>query len=364
MKPAAKNQTIGDLGYYERTLGMLETSYLEADARGDLAGGSGSGGGLQRWELKRRVLARAFDHDGTWLDVGCANGLLMETLTRWTGEAGLRIEPYGLDLSVRIAEAARGRLWHWADRIWAGNVMTWEPPLRFDYATVIADAVPRSARADLIERLIAKFLKPSGRLIFSIYIPRPPEAPAELPPASTVLKHFGYCVAGEAEARIDGELKVSVAWLDVERQPDSVPEGGFAPLVPELHVNDLEKSLEFWRDLCGFQIAYERREERFVYLQSQGVQIMLCQRHGRYETGNMQSPLGQGAMFQIYLQSIEPVLSALREAQWPLYEEPRDAWYRAGDRYNGLRQFLVQDPDGYLILFAHSLGARINHETK
>lgn len=204
--------------YYRHTLELLEESYLEANSQGDVAGGSGSSGGLGRWEKKRRVLASAFDHDGCWLDVGCANGLLMETLTQWTGEAGLRIEPYGLDLSARIADAARRRLPLWADRIWTGNVMTWEPLTRFDYVTVIADCVPRCARAELVDRLIVKFLKASGRLIFSIYIPRPPEAPVELPPASAVLKRFGYEVTGEAEARIEGALKVSVAWLDVHGQ--------------------------------------------------------------------------------------------------------------------------------------------------
>ena len=200
--------------YYRRTIELLEESYLAADARGDVAGGSGSGGGLARWEKKRRVLATAFDRDGTWLDVGCANGLLMETLTRWTSEEGLRIEPYGLDLSARLVDAARRRLPQWADRIWAGNVMTWEPPLHFDYVTVIADCVPANARSELIDRLVTKFLSSAGRLIFSIYIPRPPEPPAELPPASDVLRRFGYRVTGEDEARIDGVLKVATAWLN------------------------------------------------------------------------------------------------------------------------------------------------------
>ena len=202
--------------YYRRTIDLLEKSYLEANSRGDIAGGSGSGGGLERWEKQRRVLATAFDHDGTWLDVGCANGLLMETLAQWTAERGLRVEPYGLDLSAPIADAARRRLPRWADRIWAGNVMTWEPPMRFDYVTVIADSVPPGARGDLIDRLTRKFLNSNGRLIFSIYMPRPPEAPAETPPASEVLRRFGHRVAGEAEARIDGELKVSTAWLDLD----------------------------------------------------------------------------------------------------------------------------------------------------
>ena len=40
----------------------------------------------------------------------------------------------------------------------------------------------------------------------------------------------------------------------------------FAGLSSELLVSDLARSLEFWRDLCGFSIAYERAEERFAYL--------------------------------------------------------------------------------------------------
>ncbi|HXN14156.1 MAG TPA: class I SAM-dependent methyltransferase [Candidatus Acidoferrales bacterium] len=203
-----------DIDYYKHTIEILEQSYLDADVRGDLAGGSGSGGGLARWERKRHVLARAFQRDGTWLDVGCANGLLMETLARWTAETGVQIEPYGLDLSARLADTARKRLPHWADRIWSGNVMSWEPPMRFDYVTVIADCVPSARRSDLVGRVMTRFLNPRGRMVFSIYMPTPPEPPAENPPASQVLHRFGYDIADEAESRIDGELKVSSAWID------------------------------------------------------------------------------------------------------------------------------------------------------
>ena len=136
------------------------------------------------------------------------------------------------------------------------------------------------------------------------------------------------------------------------------PKDGFAKLVPELHVNNLEASLAFWRDACGLAIAYRRDEEGFVFLERQGAQIMLCQRHGRYETGPMATPLGQGAMFQIYLDEIDGILAELRRLGWQLYEEPRERWYRAGTTQNGLRQFLVQDPDGYLIMFAESIGTR------
>jgi catechol 2,3-dioxygenase-like lactoylglutathione lyase family enzyme len=69
------------------------------------------------------------------------------------------------------------------------------------------------------------------------------------------------------------------------------PKTGWAKMVAELHVTDLDVSLAFWRDILGFEIAYERGTEKFVYLEHpEGQQIMLCQRHGRFETGAMQYP--------------------------------------------------------------------------
>jgi len=142
------------------------------------------------------------------------------------------------------------------------------------------------------------------------------------------------------------------------KESTSSPTGGFASLAPELHVNDLAQSLRFWRDLCGFRVVFERSEEKFVFLEREGAQLMLCQRHGRYETGTMEHPLGQGAMFQIYFDDIAGLAAALGAARWKLYEGVRERWYRAGDRENGLRQLMVQDPDGYLVMFAQRLGFR------
>src|SRR6266446_9517220 len=90
------------------------------------------------------------------------------------------------------------------------------------------------------------------------------------------------------------------------------PKTGWANIVTELHVGDLDVSLAFWKEILGFEIAYRRDEEKFVYLEHpEGQQIMLCQRHGRFETGPMQSPLGQGAMFQIYLRDISSIMTNL-----------------------------------------------------
>jgi catechol 2,3-dioxygenase-like lactoylglutathione lyase family enzyme len=144
----------------------------------------------------------------------------------------------------------------------------------------------------------------------------------------------------------------------MEDSADRLPTGGFAPLVPELDVFDLEKSKRFWCDILGFQIAYRRPENGFVYLELQRSQVMLCQRNGKWETGNLDRPLGRGINFQMFVASVDPMLGALERANWPLFEECHVAGDRIGDKEKGSRQFLVQDPDGYLLRFAQDLGDR------
>jgi uncharacterized protein (DUF433 family)/catechol 2,3-dioxygenase-like lactoylglutathione lyase family enzyme len=138
------------------------------------------------------------------------------------------------------------------------------------------------------------------------------------------------------------------------------PRTGWAKMVAELHVTDLNASLAFWQGFIGFEIAYSRPEEKFVYLEHrEGQQIMLCQRHGRFETGPMQHPLGQGAMLQIYFQNIETIMSRLTSRKWPIYLGPREIWRRTGDRESGQREVFVQDPDGYLLMIANDIGERV-----
>jgi len=59
------------------------------------------------------------------------------------------------------------------------------------------------------------------------------------------------------------------------------PQGGFADLVPELSVSDIQESLSFWRDLLGFEVAYDRPDARFAYLVRGRLQVMLCELNGR-----------------------------------------------------------------------------------
>ena len=131
-------------------------------------------------------------------------------------------------------------------------------------------------------------------------------------------------------------------------------------LVPELAVTDYEASKRFWCDLVGFSLRYERPEEGFGYLVLGSAHLMLDQiNQGRtWATGTLEAPLGRGINFEIQVAPLDAAWERLTQAQWPIFVEPEEKWYRAGDVEIGVRQFLIQDPDGYLVRLQEELGER------
>ena len=66
-------------------------------------------------------------------------------------------------------------------------------------------------------------------------------------------------------------------------------------MLPELDVFNLEDSLYFYIDLIGFHIVYDRKEDKFAFLQLEDVQIMIQQideENNKWETGKLEYPLG------------------------------------------------------------------------
>ncbi|NNA56558.1 MULTISPECIES: bleomycin resistance protein [Pseudomonas] len=132
-------------------------------------------------------------------------------------------------------------------------------------------------------------------------------------------------------------------------------------LVPELIVTDLPRSLHFWTTLVGFEIAYERPEEGFAYLDLNGAQIMLEQHNSveqQWLSDELAAPFGRGINLQIEVICVDSVIDRLQNAQWPLFLPREIVWYRAGAKEVGQCQFLVQDPDGYLVRLVENLGER------
>jgi SAM-dependent methyltransferase len=160
---ARERGEIGDAEWFDGMRAIFDAAYLTEDGP---RGQSGFGGDEARWEAGRRPIADAVDRDGSFLDIGCANGHLLECLLRWSAH---RVEPYGLDFASAVAQLARERLPQWADRIYTGNALTWEPPRRFDFVRTELVYVPQERRRDYVKRLLDRFLEPEGRLIVCGY---------------------------------------------------------------------------------------------------------------------------------------------------------------------------------------------------
>ncbi len=172
--------------------------YLATD---DPCAQSGFGGSPARWKAARHAIVEAIDREGTLLDVGCANGLLMESIAQWSG---FPVEVYGVDYAPELARVARQRLPQWQDRIWFGDIATWTPPRRFDFVHVRLDIGHLARVAGWGRRLI---VSSDGSF-------RRPESPKAVR-VSEKLRALGMTVAGEVYRRSDEHLvEISVAWSD------------------------------------------------------------------------------------------------------------------------------------------------------
>ena len=129
-------------------------------------------------------------------------------------------------------------------------------------------------------------------------------------------------------------------------------------ILPEFDVFDLADSLHFYIDLIGFHIEYERIEDKFVFLQFENVQIMLQQidtENNKWETGKLEYPLGRGINFQIDVTNIDEIYNRLKKASYTIFVEMEEHWYRKDNILMGCKEFLVQDPNGYLLRFSQDL---------
>lgn len=135
----------------------------------------------------------------------------------------------------------------------------------------------------------------------------------------------------------------------------------YNPLIPEFGCSDFEKSKDFYINFLGFKVEYDRPEDKFCFLSLGPVQLMLEEQNGHWDTGSMEYPYGRGVNFQLNISSITPVLDSLRRHGYPLFREPEERWYRKGEEEVGMREFLVQDPDGYLLVIKETLGVRPLH---
>jgi catechol 2,3-dioxygenase-like lactoylglutathione lyase family enzyme len=132
-------------------------------------------------------------------------------------------------------------------------------------------------------------------------------------------------------------------------------------LVPELDVSDLDRSLSIYVGVLGFRHQVSRPEERFAYLIREGVHLMLEEAAGpgrRFRTAPLEYPFGRGMNLQIEVADVDTLYARVQQAGLGVIIALEERWYRQAETETGNRQFVMADPDGYLLRFFSDLGDR------
>ena len=133
----------------------------------------------------------------------------------------------------------------------------------------------------------------------------------------------------------------------------------FNKMIPELDVTNLENTIKFYKT-CGFKIEYDRPESKFAFMSLGTIQFMFCElkEENKWETGKLEYPFGRGINFQLEVDNVDKIYTSLKNKGYPIMIDMDENWYRQGDKLLGNKEFLVKDPDGYLLRFFEDLGSK------
>ena len=127
----------------------------------------------------------------------------------------------------------------------------------------------------------------------------------------------------------------------------------FNNLIPELSVFDILQTKNFYEEL-GFKIEYERQEEKFVFMSFQDSQFMFEQIHDEgWNTGELIYPLGREINFSIAVDDIENLYTLVKSKRLEIYKKLTKSVYLVNGIEEIQMEFLIQDPNGYLLRFTN-----------
>ena len=129
--------------------------------------------------------------------------------------------------------------------------------------------------------------------------------------------------------------------------------------IPELSVTNLENSLNFYKT-AGFKIEYDRPENKFAFISLGNIQFMLQELSDNYKwnIGELKYPFGNGINFQLEVEDVEKIYNNFKNNNYTIAFDIEENWYRQDDKMLGNKEFLIQDPDGYLLRFMQDLGEK------
>lgn len=124
----------------------------------------------------------------------------------------------------------------------------------------------------------------------------------------------------------------------------------FNKLIPELSVSNINISKKYYLEL-GFKIIYERLEDKFCFLELEGNQIMLEEINDNWNVGILEKPFGRGINISMSISNIEEYYLKLQDKNIKIFKKLESREYKVKNETYNDKEFLIQDPDGYLLRF-------------
>ena len=125
----------------------------------------------------------------------------------------------------------------------------------------------------------------------------------------------------------------------------------FNSLIPELSVSSIETSKDFYVNKLGFKIEYERKEDKFIFISFENNQIMLQEINNNWSVGLLEYPFGRGINFEMTVSNIDELYNKVKASNITLFKDLMISNYRKDNKTIVQKEFLIQDPDGYLLRF-------------
>jgi ubiquinone/menaquinone biosynthesis C-methylase UbiE len=152
------------------------------------------------WETCRRPIVQCIQKSGAFLDIGCANGYLLESILKWSS---FDITPYGLDLSTKLIDLAKARLPKYASNLFQGSAPYWTSPIKFDYVRTDLGYALEDAQEQYLHKVFSTYLAPEGRLLVTEY--RTKKEPPKTPWLNEKIKRWEFNILDQKSGFYEGK---------------------------------------------------------------------------------------------------------------------------------------------------------------
>jgi SAM-dependent methyltransferase len=154
--------------------------------------------GQEEWELCKKPIAECIEKPGTFLDIGCSNGYLLESILKWNS---FSIIPYGIDLSLKLIELAKARFPQFSPNFFVANAPDWSSSVHFDYVRTDLDSVLADSQEQYLHKVLNSYVALNGRLLLTEY--RSKKDSAKTPWINEKIEKWDFCIIDQKSAAIE-----------------------------------------------------------------------------------------------------------------------------------------------------------------